>query len=134
MGGSLPKGWVLFSVFLPFTMKESPRHVYSDSTISLKQLIGQTVMFNRTTTGLKLSPDGTQCSEWHHVTTSMAHCISYVCFRKTALYMACSRGGHSFPIQEIGPRVAWFPSYGAKHIVDAEHKFSRKLNVFTLLR
>ena len=30
--------------------------------------------------------------------------------------------------------VTWFQSYGAKCIGDAEHKFSRKRNVFTLLR
>ena len=30
--------------------------------------------------------------------------------------------------------VAWFPSYGAKRITDVERKFSRKRNVFTLLR
>ena len=30
--------------------------------------------------------------------------------------------------------IARFPSYGAKHITDAERKFSRKCNVFTLLQ
>ena len=30
--------------------------------------------------------------------------------------------------------VAWFPSYRVKRIVDVERKFSRKRNVFTLLR
>ena len=30
--------------------------------------------------------------------------------------------------------VAWFPNYGAKCIADAERKFPRKHNVFTLLR
>ena len=66
--------------FTFITTKERPRHVYSDLLPS-KQTIGQTT---ETPAASKLSPDGTQHSEQHHVAVSMAgvahsvHRISYV--------------------------------------------------------
>ena len=69
---SLPR--TFFWVFLHLTMKEHPCHVYSNLMPS-KQII---VMYNRTTcSDSKPSPDGTQCSGWHHVT--MIWCSSARC-------------------------------------------------------
>ena len=43
-----------FECFNPhLTMKERPCHVYGDS-IPLKQIIGQTIMYNGTTSGFKV--------------------------------------------------------------------------------
>ena len=60
-------------------------HVYSDF-MSSKQIIGQ-LRTTKPPVSLKLSPDSTQHSEWHHFTMTYrsTHRISYVHLRKDAL-------------------------------------------------
>ena len=60
--------WVLFRMVLHLTMKEHLSHVYSDS-IHLKQIIGQTIMYNGTTSGFEVK-------SWQYTTlwTEPCHC------------------------------------------------------------
>ena len=61
-------GWALFWVFLQLTSKECPGHVSSDS-IPLKQLFGQKITYNGTTTDFEVE-------SWQHTTLWMAPCHS----------------------------------------------------------
>ena len=46
-------GWALFGLFPHLTMKERPRHVYSNSNPS-KQIIGHKMMYNGITNSFKV--------------------------------------------------------------------------------
>ena len=83
-------GWALFRLFLHLTMKERPRHVYSDLKPS-KQIIAHKITYNRITSGFKVE-------SWQHTTFWTARCdgehsvacsanhVSYVLLCKDALY------------------------------------------------
>ena len=89
MGGATYKsrkegGGHSFKCFHNLTTNEHPHHVYSKS-MPWKQIIEQTIIAEPPA-ALKLSPDGTQHSEWHHVSSSWCVCcISCVYLWKAAL-------------------------------------------------
>ena len=58
--------WVLFRLFPHFTMKERPRHVYSDLKPS-KQIIGHKIMYNVITSGFEVE-------SWWHTTLWTVQC------------------------------------------------------------
>ena len=108
------------------TTKVHPCHVCSDSMPS-RQIIGQTITYNKATAASKSSPDGTQHSEWHHVTMSTVQlsvrtalamsvyakmpAVKYyaICITLVAvllkLYVKLTPRINFYPIQEIGPKV-----------------------------
>ena len=74
---------MLFQVFPDLTTKEHPSHVYSDS-MPLKQCAVEPPAAS------KSNSEGTQNSEWHHVTVSMALAhgvrhVSYIGLPKAAI-------------------------------------------------
>ena len=84
-------GWALFRLLPHLTMKEHPRHVYSDSK-PLKPKIGHKITYNGITSGF-------EAESWRHTTLWMprwdagehsvtygAHRISYVILRKDPLH------------------------------------------------
>ena len=64
------RGWALFWMFPHLITEEHQSHIYSDS-IPFKQVIGQLITYNRTTSGFEVESWGTQHSKWHHVTMSI---------------------------------------------------------------